>query len=128
LKQPILFGTELQLKNQVKYPEVTLDEILNWNSHTDHRMQKASIVFWKCRRAIGEMTPKVVYWIYTPICLTVLKKGITKFINRTLKTPCLCKDNRQHAFYSKGHITLKVIPDAAMVFILRESQDRRLTD
>jgi hypothetical protein len=53
-KKPILFETELQLKNQVKYLGVILDEILNWNSHIDHRMQKATISFWQCRRAIGK--------------------------------------------------------------------------
>jgi hypothetical protein len=37
-KKPILFGTELQLKNEVKYLRVVLDEKLNWNSHIDHRM------------------------------------------------------------------------------------------
>jgi hypothetical protein len=32
-KKPILFRTKLQLKNQVKYLGVILDEKLNWNSH-----------------------------------------------------------------------------------------------
>jgi hypothetical protein len=41
-KKPILFATELQLKNQVKYLGV---EKLNWNSHIDHRMQKATICY-----------------------------------------------------------------------------------
>jgi hypothetical protein len=39
-KKPILFGTELQLKKLS-----ILDEKLNWNSHIDHRMQKATIAF-----------------------------------------------------------------------------------
>jgi hypothetical protein len=43
----------LQLKNQVEYLGVILDEKLNWNSHIDHRMQKATIAFWQCRRAIA---------------------------------------------------------------------------
>jgi hypothetical protein len=37
-KKPILFGTELQLKNKVKYLGVILDEKLNWISHIDHKM------------------------------------------------------------------------------------------
>jgi hypothetical protein len=45
----IQFGRELQLKNQVKYLRVILDEKLNWNSHIDYRMQKATIAFWQCR-------------------------------------------------------------------------------
>jgi hypothetical protein len=47
-KKPILFETELQLKNQVKYLGVIQDEKLNWNSHIDHRLQKATIAFWQC--------------------------------------------------------------------------------
>jgi hypothetical protein len=43
-KKPMLFGTELQLKNQVKYLGVILDEKLNWNSHIDHRMLKVTIL------------------------------------------------------------------------------------
>jgi hypothetical protein len=68
VKKPILFGKELQLKNLVKYLGVILDEKLNWNSHIDHRMQKATIVFRQCRRAIGKtcgLKPKFAYWVYT---------------------------------------------------------------
>jgi hypothetical protein len=37
--KPILIGTELQLRNQVKYLGVVLDKKLNWNSSSiDHRM------------------------------------------------------------------------------------------
>jgi hypothetical protein len=68
VKKPILFGTELHLKNQVKFLGVILDEKLIWNSHIDHRMQKATIVSRQCRRAIGKtwgLKAKVVYWVYT---------------------------------------------------------------
>jgi hypothetical protein len=74
-KKPTLFGMELQLKNQVKYLGVILDETLNWNSHIDHRMQKATIAFWQCQRAIGKtwgLKPKVVYWIYTSVVRPIL--------------------------------------------------------
>jgi hypothetical protein len=74
-KRPILFGTELQLKNQVKYLGVILDEKLNWYSHIDHRLQKATIAFWQCRRAIGKtwgLKPMVVYWIYTSVVRHIL--------------------------------------------------------
>jgi hypothetical protein len=57
LKKAILFGTELQLKNQLKYLGVIHDEKLNWNSHIDHRMQKMT---WGLK-------PKVVYRIYTAV-------------------------------------------------------------
>jgi hypothetical protein len=51
-KKPILFGTELQLKNQVKYLGVIPDEKLNWNSYIYHRMLKAETASWQCQRAI----------------------------------------------------------------------------
>jgi hypothetical protein len=88
-KKSILFGTEFQLKNQVKYLGVILDETLNWNSHTDHRMQKASIALWQSRRVIGktkDLKPKVVYCIFTSVggethfdlrCLTMVEKSVT---------------------------------------------------
>jgi hypothetical protein len=71
-----------QLKNQVKYLGVILDEKLNWNSHIDHRMQRTTIAFWQCRKAIGKtwgLKPKVVYWIggethFDLRCLTGGKK------------------------------------------------------
>jgi hypothetical protein len=69
-KKSILFGTELQLKSQVKYLGVILDEKLNWHSIIDHRMKKATIVFWQCRKAIGKtwgLKPKVVYCTYTSV-------------------------------------------------------------
>jgi hypothetical protein len=60
-KKPILFGTELQLKNPVK---CLGDKKLNWNSHIDHRIHEATIAFRQCRRAMGKtwgLKPKVVY-------------------------------------------------------------------
>jgi hypothetical protein len=38
-------------------------------------MQKASIAFWQCRKAIGKtwgLKPKVVYWIYSSVVRTIL--------------------------------------------------------
>jgi hypothetical protein len=86
----------LQLKNQVKYLGVNLDEKLNWNSHIDHRMQKATIAFWQCRSTIWKtlrLKPKVVYWIYTSVvrpiltstALLSLKKASQISVNRIRK-------------------------------------------
>jgi hypothetical protein len=75
-KKPILFGTELQLKNQVKYLGVILDVKHNWNSHIDYRMQKTTIAFWQCRRAIGKtwgLKPKIVYWYCTGVLVYTLR-------------------------------------------------------
>jgi hypothetical protein len=41
-KKPILFGTELQLKNQIKYLGVILDEKIYWNG--------TAILITGCRR------------------------------------------------------------------------------
>jgi hypothetical protein len=78
-KKPILFGTELGVGS---YP---LDEKLNSNSHIDHRMQNATIVFWQCQRAKRKtwgLKPKVGYWDihfgsethFNLRCLTVVEK------------------------------------------------------
>jgi hypothetical protein len=98
-KKSIIFGTELQLKNPVKYLG---DKKLNWNIHIYHRIQKANIAFWQCLRAMGKtwgLKPKVVYWIYT----WLEEKSVTNKCqskHNTPATPCLCKHNREHAFYS----------------------------
>jgi hypothetical protein len=60
-------------------------------------------------------------------CLTVVEKSVTNKCqskNSTPATPCLCKHNREHAFYTPT-AALEVI---LMIFILRERQGRRLTD
>jgi hypothetical protein len=51
---PKLFDTELILNNQMKYLGVILDSKLNWKFHIDNKIQKASIPYWLCRRAIGK--------------------------------------------------------------------------
>jgi hypothetical protein len=51
---PRLFDTELILNNQVKYLGVIVNSELNWKFHIDNRIQKDSITYWKCRRAIGK--------------------------------------------------------------------------
>jgi hypothetical protein len=91
-KKPILFGTELQLKNQVKYLGVILDEKLNWNSHIDHRMSKSD------RENVGTETKGCVLDIHLGgethfdlRCLTVMEKSVTNKCqskNSTPATPC----------------------------------------
>jgi hypothetical protein len=87
-KKLILFGTELQLKNQLKYLGVILYEKPNWNSHNDQRMQKATIAFWKCRREIMGTETKCVLDIhfggethFDLRCLTVVEKSRYKYVS-----------------------------------------------
>jgi hypothetical protein len=61
------FSAPRLFDSRVKYLVVILDSKLNWKFHIDNRIRKASIAYWKCRRAIGKtwgLKPKVVYWIY----------------------------------------------------------------
>jgi hypothetical protein len=97
----------LQLKNQVKYLGVILDEKLSWNSHDDHRMQKANITFWQMskgdRKNMETDTEGCVLDIhfggethFDLRCLTVVEKSVTNKCqskNSTPATPCLCKHN-----------------------------------
>jgi hypothetical protein len=74
-KKPTQFAQEIELKKEVKYLRVILDSKLNWNSHVETRLKKATIVLWQCRKAIGRswgLKPKVVYWIYTAIVRPIL--------------------------------------------------------
>jgi hypothetical protein len=88
-KKPILFGTELQLKEGHLY--------LLAMSKDD-------------RKNIG-LKPKIVYWIYTTVvqpiltyaALPVVEKSVTNKCHSKNSTPArsyLCKHNREHAFYS----------------------------
>jgi hypothetical protein len=122
-KKLLLFGTELQLKNQVKYLEVILDGKLNWNSHIDLRMQKTTIAFWQCRREnMGTETKGCVLDIhfggetdFDLRCLTMVENASQISVNRK-------KAHLQRlAFYSN-------CSSGGWLFILRERQDRRLTD
>jgi hypothetical protein len=107
-KKPILFGTELQLKTQVEYLGVILDEKLNWNSHIDHRMQKATNAFWQCQRVTE--TKGCVLDIhfggethFDLRCHTVVKKSVPNKCqskNSTPATPCLYNHSRKLALYS----------------------------
>ncbi|CAH0558806.1 unnamed protein product [Brassicogethes aeneus] len=47
-----LFGTSLELLNQIKYMEVIINNKLNWSSHLV--VQKAFVAICLCRRAVGK--------------------------------------------------------------------------
>ncbi|XP_046145898.1 uncharacterized protein LOC123989236 [Osmia bicornis bicornis] len=69
-KAPHLFGTQLQLTDEVKYLGVTLDKKLTWKNHVNKQTQKAISTYWACRRMFGptwELKPRMVRWIYQAI-------------------------------------------------------------
>ena len=104
-QKPTLFGQEIELKNQVKYLGVILDSKLNWNSHIETRLKKATIALWQCRKAIGKswgLKPKVVYWIYTAIVRPILtyacvvwwekaqQSNVIRKIGHLQRLACIC--------------------------------------
>ncbi|XP_046145656.1 uncharacterized protein LOC123988941 [Osmia bicornis bicornis] len=69
-KAPHLFGTQLQLTDEVKYLGVILDKKLTWKNHVNRQTQKAISTYWACRRMFGPtwgLKPRVVRWIYQAI-------------------------------------------------------------
>ena len=67
---PTIDGIQIKLVDQVKCLNVILDKRMNWISNLDHRIQKATICLWQCRKANGKswgLSPKVIHWIYTSV-------------------------------------------------------------
>jgi ribonuclease HI len=135
-KTPIIFGKELELQNQVKYLGVILDSKLNWNCHIDHRLRKATIALWQCRRAIGKtwgLKPKVVYWIYTSIVRPILtfaailwwKKTTQQTVNRKIgslqRLACLCVTGSMRSTPTSALEALLSLPPLS-IFIEKESR------
>ncbi|RZK37795.1 MAG: hypothetical protein EOO61_08560, partial [Hymenobacter sp.] len=77
-RSPILFGREIERKEEVKYLGVILDSKLNWRKHIEYRIKKCIKVFWCCRSAIGKtwgLSPKCLLWLYTAIVKPMLAYG-----------------------------------------------------
>lgn len=54
LRPPTLKGTQLTFSTEVKYLGVILDNKLNWNSHLDYAVKKATTAIWACNRLFGK--------------------------------------------------------------------------
>jgi ribonuclease HI len=83
---PTLFGTQLELKDKVKYLGVTLDTKLNFKEHLNKRIETSTKLLWQCRRAIGRtwgLSPKMISWLYTCVIRPYLTYGCVVWWHRT---------------------------------------------
>ncbi|XP_037296410.1 uncharacterized protein LOC119189842 [Manduca sexta] len=83
---PKLQGTTLSLTKEVKYLGVILDDKLLWNKHLDHKLEKACITFWQCKRLLGKtwgVHPKIPIWLYTAVVRPITTYGAVVWWPRT---------------------------------------------
>ena len=131
-----LFGSELELQNQVKYLGLILDSKLNWIIHIHDRLRNATIALWQCRRAIGKtwgLKPKVVYWIYTSVVRPILtyvavlwwKKTTQLSVNRKIgslqRLACMCVTGSMRSTPTSALEALLMLPPLS-IFIEKESR------
>ncbi|XP_062715575.1 uncharacterized protein LOC134291616 [Aedes albopictus] len=60
----------MTLSSEVKYLGVILDSKLNWNSHLNYAIDKATNTLWISKRTFGNkwgLRPAMIHWIYTAI-------------------------------------------------------------
>jgi hypothetical protein len=104
-------------------------------------MQKATIAFWQCRRAIEKtwgLKPKVVYWIYVYLggethfdlrCLTLVEKASQIIINRkTAHLQRLACVSIIRSMHSTPTADLEVILKLPHLGIYIEGEARQATD
>ena len=75
---PRLQGCELPLSDRAKYLGIILDAKLSWNLNIEHRVKKATVAFYTCRKMFGSkwgLSPKMVLWMYTAIVRPILTYG-----------------------------------------------------
>ena len=78
LRAPTLQGEIIQFSKEAKYVGVTLDKTLNWNSHLEKNIRKASHALWACRRICGKtwgMKPKQMNWLYVMVIRLIITYG-----------------------------------------------------
>ncbi|XP_076285535.1 uncharacterized protein LOC143211596 [Lasioglossum baleicum] len=71
-KAPSIFGTELQISDEVRYLGVILDKRLTWKRHVARLSQKAINTYWACKSMFARtwgLKPHVVKRIYTAIMI-----------------------------------------------------------
>ncbi|CAF4919851.1 unnamed protein product [Pieris macdunnoughi] len=122
-KLPKLFNTELILKNEIKYLGVILDSKLLWNKHLEHKLNKATIAFYQCKKMLGVkwgLSPKITLWIYTAIIRPMLAYGALVWWPRTELQTAITKLGRfQRLALSAASGCMKTTPTAAMEMALQ---------
>jgi hypothetical protein len=113
-----------------------LDSKLNWNNHKDQRLRKAIIALWQCRREIEktwELTPKVVYWIYTSVVKPILtynavlwwkkatQTSVGSKISRQQRLACMCVTGCMRSTPKSAPEVLLMLPPLS-IFIEKESR------
>jgi ribonuclease HI len=87
-----IFGAEVNVSKKVKYLGVILDSKLSWKDHIDHKISKATMAFWQCRRIMGStwgITPKTARWLYCAVIRPAIVYGCIVWWTRTNTKSCV---------------------------------------
>jgi hypothetical protein len=84
--QPITIGNNtLELRNEVKYLGIVLDEKLSFNSHIQQKCEKATRIVFQTRNAISKtwgFKPKIARWVYMTVVRPTLTYGAVTWWHR----------------------------------------------
>jgi ribonuclease HI len=88
LLQLKLFGETLSYQKEVKYLGVIFDCKLNWTSHLNKVLDKATKLLFTCKSMVGKLwglKPTFVHWIYTAIVRPIISYAAIVWWNKTLQ-------------------------------------------
>ena len=85
---------EIEYSSQVKYLGLIFDSKLNWNTHLEKVITKATSSLFIGRRMVDNMwglKPKIVIWIYTTIIWweRTNQKNVQRKLNKLQRLACL---------------------------------------
>lgn len=75
---PRLGNREIPLSDSAKYLGVILHSKLSWKLNTQHRVRRATVAYYTCRRMFGAkwgLSPRIVNWMYKAIVRPILTYG-----------------------------------------------------
>jgi ribonuclease HI len=105
IKAPRLNNVELNFRKKVKYLGVVLDEKLTFKEHLEEKCDKANVIIWQCRSAIGRkwgLRPAIIRWIYMAVIKPMITYGAVVWwegtgtanakdrLGRVQRLACLC--------------------------------------